>query len=194
MRALVSLVSCGVLAAMAAGCGGAYDNPIKQETPPSSVEPAESPASSEPAKGSPQAEAVEAKPDAGSEATGPKTSPEEDRRKPAGRTSPQSPSAQPNKTPIQLSAGVALPQSLPTGTAMGFSVDYKFVGGRPDPAMQHFWVIQPAKGKAVRQPVRLKAQGTLEGFVMELRPENGPFQTYVEDKDGARLSQSCPLR
>ncbi|MCS7236756.1 MAG: hypothetical protein NZ899_00620 [Thermoguttaceae bacterium] len=95
---------------------------------------------------------------------------------------------------IQLSAGVALPQLLPTGTAMGFSVDYRWVQGEPEPNAPYFWVIESAGAPPVRQPVRLDRQGTLQGFVLDLRPEHGPFQTYLTDRVGRRLSPTIPLR
>jgi len=109
----------------------------------------------------------------------------------AGPTRP-APSRQPS---IRLSAGVALPQSLPTGTAMGFTADYQFVEGEPSPSSPYFWVIQPSKGQPVKLEVRLKRKGTLPPtFIQQFRPENGPFQGYIEDADGNRLSPSIPLR
>ncbi len=98
------------------------------------------------------------------------------------------------RLPILLSAGVAIPQTLPTGTAMGFSVDYRWVEGRPDPSTTYFWVIESAGAPPLRQPVRLQQQGTLQGFALELRPEHGPFHTQIEDAHGRRLSSSVPLR
>lgn len=96
--------------------------------------------------------------------------------------------------PIQLSAGVALPQTLPTGTAMGFSVDYRWAQGQPDPNAPYYWVIEAAGAPPLRQAVRLDRQGTLQGFALELRPEHGPFQTYITDASGRRLSPIVPLR
>jgi hypothetical protein len=96
--------------------------------------------------------------------------------------------------PVQLSAGVALPQTLPTGTAMGFSVDYRWVEGQPDPRVRYFWVIEPAGAPPVRQPVQLEQEGTLQGFALELRPEHGPFQTYLADPRGHPISPKVPLR
>jgi len=107
------------------------------------------------------------------------------------------PSAAPSAgTPlsIQLSAGTALPQTLPDGTAMGFSVDYQFTEGRPDPSARYFWVIERTQGSPARQPVRLEARGTLQGFVNDFRPEHGPFQAHLEDARGNRLSPTVPLR
>jgi hypothetical protein len=105
---------------------------------------------------------------------------------------PSTPSS-PQQLPIRLSAGVALPQSLPTGTAMGFSVDYQFTAGEPGTS-PYLWVIEPTRGQPKRQPVQLRERGTLEGFVLEFRPENGPFHTHIEDANGNRLSPSLPLR
>ena len=105
-------------------------------------------------------------------------------------TPPPAAYAQPS---IQLSAGVALPQSLPTGTTMGFSVDYQFTAGEPG-SSPYVWVIKPSKGQTIKQPVQLRARGTLQGFCPPLRPENGPFSTHIENAQGNRLSKSLPLR
>ena len=77
---------------------------------------------------------------------------------------------------------------------MGFSVDYQFAGAGPDAAAKYFWIIEPAKGQPLKQPVSLNAEGTLQGFFPPLRPENGPFRCHVEDGLGNRLSPSIPLR
>ncbi len=89
----------------------------------------------------------------------------------------------------RLSAGVALPQSLPTGTTMGFSVDYVFAAGQPASNMKTVWVIEMAKRGAAEIPVRLRARGNLNAFVPGARPEHGPFQCYlaVVATNGQRL-------
>lgn len=107
---------------------------------------------------------------------------------------PGRPTPQPGAIQIKLSAGTALPQSLPTGTAMGFSVDYEFVSGRPDASAEYFWVIKSAQGRTVKQSVHLGPRGTLQGFVLEFQPEHGPFQTCLEDAQGRRLTGLAPLR
>ena len=76
---------------------------------------------------------------------------------------------------------------------MGFSVDYQVSGGQPG-SSPYLWVIEPSKGRTIKQPVQLQPQGTLQGFFPPLRPENGPFQTHIEDGHGNRLSKSLPLR
>ena len=101
------------------------------------------------------------------------------------------PTGQPS---IRLSAGVALPQTGPTGTMMGFSVDYEFTQGRPNPSSPYFLVIEAAKGPPARIRVQLGGKGTLPGFVVGWRPEHGPFEGHIEDAGGNRLSRAIPLR
>lgn len=96
--------------------------------------------------------------------------------------------------PIRLSAGTALAQTLPEGTTMGFSVDYQFTAGQPDTNAQYFWVVERTQGPPARQPVRLSAQGTLQGFISGFQPEHGPFQGHIEDARGNRLSANESLR
>lgn len=80
---------------------------------------------------------------------------------------------------VKLSAGVALPQSLPTGTTMGFSVDYVFQRGQPSPRMKVVWVIEGARGGKAEIPVHLRARGSLSTFVPGAKPQHGPFQCYL---------------
>src|SRR5687767_7901480 len=93
-----------------------------------------------------------------------------------------------NPTPIKLSAGVALPQLGPEGTLMMFSVDYRFREGAPHPDAKYAWVIQPAKGDPLEQIVKLKRGDTLQAIVPQWRPENGPFQSFIDEvsPDGTR--------
>ncbi|MHB8898732.1 MAG: hypothetical protein ACYC6Y_08300 [Thermoguttaceae bacterium] len=112
----------------------------------------------------------------------------------AGSVPPAGSSDRPAEETIRLSAGTALPQSLPTGTAMGFSVDYQFQASPPSGAVNLAWVIEGGKGQVLKQPVQMATQGTLQGFVPELRPEDGPFSTHIEDPSGRRLSRSVSLR
>ena len=95
---------------------------------------------------------------------------------------------------VQLSAGVALPQTLPDGTVMSFSVDYQFAQGQPDANAGYVWVIERSRGAPSRQPVKLSPRGTLQAFVAEFRKEEEPFQTFLEDGRGNRVSQTAPLR
>lgn len=114
---------------------------------------------------------------------------------PRPRPAPSTPSqpAPTQRPSIKLSAGVAVPQSLPTGTAMGFSVDYQFIAGQPGPS-PYLWVIQPGNGQTAKQPVQLQPRGTLQTFILQFRPENGPFHTHLEDAQGNRLSPSLTLK
>jgi len=76
---------------------------------------------------------------------------------------------------------------------MGFSIDYQFTAGQPGPS-PYVWVIQPGKGQTAKQPVQLQPRGTLQMFVLQFRPENGPFHTHIEDAQGNRLSRSVLLK
>ena len=110
------------------------------------------------------------------------------------RSPPSPPTARAPQRPtgpsIHLSAGVALPQSLPTGTAMAMSVDYAFAAGQLLSPPRYVWVIEPANADPVKQPVLLSESGTLQAFFTQLRPEHGPFHTHIESSDGSRLSSS----
>jgi hypothetical protein len=112
----------------------------------------------------------------------------------AATTTAKPPAAPSGRASIRLSAGVALAQTLPTGTAMGFSVDYQFTEGQPNPSSLYVWVIEPAKGPPARIKVRLSSKGTLQGFALGWRPEHGPFEGHLEDARGNWLSGSLPLR
>lgn len=96
--------------------------------------------------------------------------------------------------PVQLSAGVALPQTGAEGTLMSFSVDYQFAGGQPPTSPDCVWVIERAGGPPLRQAAKLGAKNTLMALVPGWRPEDGPFSTHLEDRNGSRLSHSLPLK
>jgi hypothetical protein len=105
---------------------------------------------------------------------------------------------------IQLSAGAALPQSLPQGTVMTFSAEYRFVGG-PKSGVQYKWVVRGRSGKTIRLPLRnLKSQGQLPAlFTPALRPSDSPFRSFIEEwpassgrnqpGDGKRVSNIITL-
>jgi hypothetical protein len=89
---------------------------------------------------------------------------------------------------------VALPQTLPQGTAMGFAVEYVVVGGAPLNACE--WVIEPPQGAPWKQPVTLKNEGTLNTFVLEWPPEPGIYTAYIQqpNSSGAPLVLSNKLQ
>ena len=95
---------------------------------------------------------------------------------------------------IELSTGVALAQPGPEGTMMMFSVEYEFVLGEPNPKTGYVWVIEREKGATAKLAVPLKKKGTLNAAVQRWRPENGPFRSHIEDRDGKRLSASIDMR
>ena len=104
----------------------------------------------------------------------------------------------PSATPIKLSAGVALPQLGPEGTLMMFSVDYRFMEGKPDPAMKYAWVLQPAKGDPLEQPLKIKRADNLTAIVPQWKPDQGPFTSHIDEiaADGTRrtVSQEHKMR
>ncbi|MFH1265623.1 MAG: hypothetical protein ABIK89_07830 [Planctomycetota bacterium] len=170
------------------GSGGNAPPPSEQAAPPTTDSPPAAPSAPESTPASSPGDEVSG----GPPASPPPPAPVPPAAAGPPATVPMGTSRQPS---IKLSAGVALPQSLPTGTAMGFSADYRFTGGRPSPSSRYFWVIEPAKGEPVRMEVKLNDEGTLPPtFVPSFRPENGPFRTHVEDGYGNRLSPSLPLR
>ena len=175
-----------------AGCAGEYEEAARQasrqETAPEEAD-AEADAMAAvaeiPAVGGPAPAVEESRPAAGK--------PPEPSPPPASPPPPRTPQRRTGPS-IRLSAGVALPQSLPTGTAMGISVDYAFAAGQPLPSLSYVWVIEPAKADPVKQPVQLSQSGTLQAFFTQLRPEHGPFHAHIEGSDGTRLSRSISLR
>ncbi len=95
---------------------------------------------------------------------------------------------------IHLSMGVALAQTLPTGTEMGFSVDYQVQRGWPQPTTDYFWVIERARGAPFRTPVRLRHGGDNLATFVPWRQSDGPFESHLEDASGKRISQSLLMR
>jgi hypothetical protein len=85
-----------------------------------------------------------------------------------------------------------LAQSGPEGTMMMFSVDYE-LEGRPNTS-GYIWVIERAHGAAAKLEVKLAEKGTLEtSLTVNWRPENGPFHSHLEDRQGHRLSESIEM-
>ena len=62
---------------------------------------------------------------------------------------------------------------------MGMSVDYVLTNALPSAAERTVWVIESAQGASTDVPVRLDAQGNLMTFVTDMRPEHGPFRSYL---------------
>lgn len=103
-----------------------------------------------------------------------------------------------SEMPIRLSTGVALAQTLPTGTGMLFSVDCRFSEGGLNPSSRYVWVLQGRNGKSLRQAVQLFRPGEITLVVPDLRPEAGPFSSYIVEvtPDGTRrrVSRSIDMR
>ena len=99
---------------------------------------------------------------------------------------------------VTLSAGTALPQSLPTGTTMSFSVDYTLRERPAGSSVQYFWVIERTTGSPISIPVQLKARGNLVRLLPGWRPEHGPFRGYISARTSSggqvkQVSRPVPL-
>jgi hypothetical protein len=102
------------------------------------------------------------------------------------------PSSIPSEDQIELSAGVSLPQLLPEGMAMGFSVDYAVQSNLG--TATYVWVIERPQGKPEKIPIHFNGpKGNLVYFIPGWRVTDGPFHTHMEDKNGNRLSATVEL-
>ncbi len=101
-----------------------------------------------------------------------------------------------SKWPGRLRAGIALPQTLPDGTQVGFSVDYRFRTYTPDPQARYVWEIRQGDGNIQQLDVQITGkQGTLSQF-LPVRPEQGPFTSRIcvmEEQEGAVEGQEGQL-
>jgi hypothetical protein len=95
---------------------------------------------------------------------------------------PTQPTASASKPSIRLSVGIALPQTLPDGTQVGVSVDYKLTSGSLNASAKYLWVIESRQGETAME-VNLKAQGgNLAGFLpISIRPEDSPFKARIDE-------------
>lgn len=76
---------------------------------------------------------------------------------------------------------------------MMFSVDYEFTQGQPNTA-GYVWVIERARGAAAKLPSKLAAKGTLQtALTANWRPEDGPFHSHLEDRQGNHVSESIEM-
>jgi hypothetical protein len=100
------------------------------------------------------------------------------------------------KWPGRLRAGIALPQTLPDGTQVGFSVDYRFRTYTPDPQARYVWEIRQGNGSIERLDVQITGKkGTLSQY-LPLQPQQGPFTSricVVEEQEGAVEGQEGQL-
>ncbi|MSR58189.1 MAG: hypothetical protein EXS05_10995 [Planctomycetaceae bacterium] len=98
--------------------------------------------------------------------------------------------------PVRLSAGTALPQSLPEGTAMTFSVDYQ-VTEPLNPSSRYVLIVERAGGMTVELSAKIDGIGTQLWLVPNWNPEDAPFQVWIEEipPTGSRrqVSKSEPL-
>ena len=71
---------------------------------------------------------------------------------------------------------------------MCFSVDYELLGPPTGTASEFVWFIRRSHGSpdVLARPVALAARGTLQTTIPEWRPEEGPFETWIETVSGSR--------
>jgi len=98
---------------------------------------------------------------------------------------------------VHLSAGLALPQLLPDGTAMGMSMDYS-VNSRLNSSSKYYLVIKSGAGETISE-VKLEGQGNLSAFFTQLKPEHRPFSAHIEEVSSASkrrviVSNELPLQ
>ncbi len=103
------------------------------------------------------------------------------------------PTASSTKPLLRLSVGIALPQTLPDGTQVGVSVDYRLTTGRLNPSAKYVWVIESRQGQTAME-VNLRPQGgNLAGFLpLAIRPEDSPFKAWIDEvsTSGSRVRVS----
>jgi hypothetical protein len=96
------------------------------------------------------------------------------------------------KPSIRLSVGLALPQTLPDGTQVGVSVDYK-VTGKLNSSAKYVWVIESRQGETAME-VQIKPQGgNLASFLpISIRPGDSPFRARIDEvsSSGSRVRVS----
>jgi hypothetical protein len=80
---------------------------------------------------------------------------------------------------IHLLAGVAVPQSLPTGTVMAISVDYSLYAELKS-SSRYALVVKSTAGEIVSE-VKLEPEGNLSVFFQQLKPEHRPFTARIEE-------------
>ncbi len=114
-------------------------------------------------------------------------------------TAPTSTAPAPSQPAIRLSAGVALPQTLPDGTQIGVSVDYRLTGQLKSSA-SYALVVETSAGE-LAIPVKVSPQGgTFQGFLpISVRPEHGPFKARIDEfvsqgGKGVMVSNRAELR
>jgi hypothetical protein len=95
-------------------------------------------------------------------------------------SSPTNPERNQSDVSIRLYRGVALPQTLPMGTGIGFSVNYEFNSGSPRNSNKYFWAISNRQGQVAPIPVPLKRDGSLQVFI-GWQKFQAPFTCYMEE-------------
>ena len=80
---------------------------------------------------------------------------------------------------IHLSAGIAVPQSLPVGTVMAISVDYERYAELKT-SSRYALVVKSTAGEIVSE-VKLEPEGNLSVFIQQFKPDHRPFTARIEE-------------
>ena len=97
------------------------------------------------------------------------------------------------KPSIRLSVGLALPQTLPDGTQVGVSVDYKITAGKLNSAAKYVWVIESRQGETAMEVQIAPQGGNLASFLpISIRPGDSPFRARIDEvsSSGSRVRVS----
>lgn len=117
----------------------------------------------------------------------------------SGAAPAQSPAPQPSSparpaVQIRLSAGVALPQSLPDGTSVLCSMDFQWLSGAPEPGVEYVWVVETGNGQRLSGPANVaKQRGTVQAILRGVRPDQGPFRGAIFAKVTGTATGLQPL-
>jgi hypothetical protein len=106
---------------------------------------------------------------------------------------PPEPSASTSKPSLRLSVGIALPQTLPDGTQVGVSVDYKLISGSLNSSAKYVWVIESRQGQTAMEVKLSPRGGNLAGYLpLSIRPEDSPFKAWIDEvsTSGSRVRVS----
>ncbi len=101
-----------------------------------------------------------------------------------GVTSPPAPAAGPATLNVELETAVALAQTGPDGTLVGFSVDYKFATAPPQVA-RFGLLLARLDGQTMLAEQTLQTEGNIAVLVPSWKPEHGPFTASIVQLDNA---------
>ncbi len=116
------------------------------------------------------------------------------------RQAPTSPGASGGSTGqqfvLEIDDCLSLAQTLPTGTAVGFNLSYRWIGTPPTDLGLTAVAIRSRNGDTQFLPVQFDRRGGSLNFFTDFRPDAGPFQIALGRgilQEGARDPEFVPL-